>query len=43
MSIDVRIRIGLLLVSLAISALTALATAHGLNVGFLDGVGGTGH
>jgi hypothetical protein len=43
MSIDVRIRIGLLLVSLAISAFAALATTQGLYVGFLDGVGGTGH
>lgn len=43
MSIDVKIRIGLLLVSLAISALAAMATAHGLYVGFLDDIGGTTH
>lgn len=43
MSFDIKIRIGLLLVSLAISALAALATTHGLSVGFLDGIGGTGH
>ncbi|MDA4120328.1 MAG: hypothetical protein OK436_07045 [Thaumarchaeota archaeon] len=43
MSIDVKIRIGLLLVSLAISAFAALASTHGLYVGFLDDIGGTGH
>jgi hypothetical protein len=42
MSIDIKIRIGLLLVSLAISAFAALATTHGLYVGFLDGIGGSG-
>ena len=40
MSIDVKVRIGLLLASFAISALAALAAAHGV-AGFLDGIGGT--
>jgi hypothetical protein len=43
MSIDIKIRVGLLLASLAISAFAALASTHGLYVGFLDGIGGTGH
>lgn len=43
MSIDLKVRVGLLLVSLAVSAVAALAAAHGLYVGFLDGIGGTGH
>jgi len=43
MSIDVKIRVGVLLVSLAMSAVAALAAAHGLYLGFLDGIGGTGH
>lgn len=43
MGIDVKIRIGLLLVSLAISAFAALATTHGMYVGFLDEVGGGSH
>jgi len=43
MSIDLKIKIGLLLVSLAISAFAVLATAHGLSVGFLDEVGGGSH
>jgi len=43
MSIDVKVRIGLLLVSLAVSAFVALASAHGLAVGFLDEIGGGGH
>ena len=42
MSIDTRIRVGLLLVSLVISAFAALAMAHGLSVGFLDEIGGMG-
>lgn len=41
MSIDFKTRIGLLLVSAAISAFAVLATAHGLYVGFLDEIGGT--
>jgi hypothetical protein len=41
MTIDIKIRIGLLLVSLAISAVMALAAAHGLYVGALDEIGGT--
>jgi len=41
MSIDVKVRLGLLLVSLAISAFAGLAAAHGLSVGFLDEIGGT--
>ena len=40
MSIDVKIRIGLLLASLAVSAFAALAVTHGIAV-FLDGIGGT--
>jgi hypothetical protein len=40
MSIDVKIRIGMFLVSLAISAIAALAMAHGI-VGFLDEIGGS--
>jgi hypothetical protein len=43
MSIDLKIRIGLLLVSLAVSAFAVVAAAHGLYVGFLDEIGGTGH
>ncbi len=43
MSIDTKIRIGLLLVSVAVSAFVALAAAHGLAVGFLDEIGGTTH
>lgn len=43
MTIDVKIRVGLFLVSVAISAFAALATAHGLYPGFLgDPIGGTG-
>ena len=41
MTIDVKIRVGLFLVSVAISALAAFATVHGLYLGFLDGIGGT--
>jgi hypothetical protein len=43
MSIDIKIRVGLLLVSLAISAFAALASTHGLYIGFLDDIGGSGH
>jgi len=43
MSIDLKIRIGLLLVSTAIFGFAALASAHGLYVGFLDEIGGAGH
>ena len=39
MSTDTKIRIGLLLVSLAIPALAALAVAHGV-AGPLDPIGG---
>lgn len=39
MSIDVKIRMGLLIVSVAISAFAALAVAHGLYVGWLDAIG----
>ncbi len=42
MSVDLKIRLGLLAVSLAVSAIAALATAHGLYVGFLDEIGGGG-
>jgi hypothetical protein len=40
MTIDVKIRIGLFLVSAAISVIAALAAAHGLAIGFLDEIGG---
>jgi hypothetical protein len=43
MSTDSKIRIGLFLVSVAASAVAAVAAAHGLYVGFLDTIGGTGH
>ena len=39
MSIDTKIRIGLLVLSLGIAAIATLAAAHGLYVGFLDGNG----
>ena len=39
MSTDIKIRMSLLLVSLAISAFAALATAHGVYVGPLDVIG----
>ena len=42
LSIDVKIRLGLLLVSVAVSAIAAIAAAHGLYVGFLDEIGGGG-
>lgn len=42
MTIDAKIRIGLFLVAVAVSAITAVAAAHGLTVGFLDEIGGTG-
>ena len=41
MTIDVKIRVGLFLVSAAVTALVGLALAHGLYLGFLDGIGGT--
>jgi len=41
MNTDIKIRVGLLLASFAISALVAVAAAHGLYVGFLDEIGGT--
>ena len=39
MSIDVKIRLGMLIVSLAVSAFAALAATHGLYIGILDGLG----
>jgi len=42
MTIDSKIRIGLFLVSAAVSAIAAVAAAHGLYVGFLDEIGGAG-
>ena len=42
MTIDAKIRIGLLLVTATISVLAALASVHGLAIGFLDEIGGTG-
>jgi len=41
MSIDVKIRLGLLLVSAALAVLTALPASHGVFAGFLDEIGGT--
>ncbi len=41
MTIDERVRVGLLLGSLAVSAFAGLAAAHGMYLGFLDGIGGT--
>jgi hypothetical protein len=41
MSIDVKIRLGLLLVSAAVAVLAALPVTHGLLLGFLDEIGGT--
>jgi hypothetical protein len=43
MSIDTKIRIGLLLVSLGIAAFATLAAAHGLHLGVLDGDGSGPH
>jgi hypothetical protein len=43
MNFDDKMRIGLLLVSVALSAVVALAAAHGIFLGPLDGIGGTGH
>jgi hypothetical protein len=42
MTTDAKIRIGLFLVAVAVSAIAALAAAHGLAVGFLDEIGGMG-
>ena len=42
MSIDTKVRLGLLSVSLAIAAFAAVASAHGLAVGLLDEIGGMG-
>jgi hypothetical protein len=42
MTVDNKVRIGLFLVSAAVSVFTAVAATHGLSVGFLDGIGGTG-
>ena len=42
MTIDVKIRIGLLLAAAAVSAVAALGAAHGLAIGFLDEIGGMG-
>jgi len=42
MTIDVKIRVGLFLVTVAVSAIAALAAAHGLAIGFLDEIGGMG-
>lgn len=39
MTIDVKVRMGLLAVSLALSALGVLAAAHGVYIGPLDGTG----
>ncbi len=43
MDIDVKVRVGMLLVSLAVSGVAALVAAHGLYLGFLDEIGGTTH
>ncbi len=42
MTIDAKVRIGLFLVSVAVTAIAAVAAAHGLYVGFLDEIGGGG-
>ena len=43
MSIDTKIRIGLLVLSLGIAAVATLAAAHGLHLGVLDGDGNGPH
>lgn len=43
MTIDVKVRLGLLLASLAISALAGVAAAHGLYLGLLDATGPGSH
>jgi hypothetical protein len=43
MNLDDKVRIGFLLVSVALPAIAALAAMHGLFLGPLDGIGGTGH
>jgi hypothetical protein len=42
MTIDAKIRMGLFLVAVAVSAIVAVAAAHGLAIGFLDEIGGMG-
>ncbi len=39
MTTDLKIRLGLLAATLALSAFAAFATAHGFYVGLLDGTG----
>jgi hypothetical protein len=41
MTIDAKIRVGLFVASAAISVFAAVAMAHGLYLGLLDGIGGT--
>ena len=43
MNFDNKIQVGLLLASVALSGFAALAAAHGIFLGPLDGIGGTGH
>jgi len=43
MSIDTKVRIGLLLLSFGMAALATLAAAHGLHLGVLDGDGNGPH
>ena len=41
-TIDVKIRVGLFLVAVTVSAIVAVAAVHGLDIGFLDEIGGMG-
>lgn len=43
MDFDLKVRIGILSVSLALGAVAAVAAAHGIVLGPLDGIGGNGH
>ena len=42
MTIDGKIRVGLFLVAVAVSAIAAVTAAHGLAIEFLDEIGGMG-
>ena len=41
MTVDTKVRVGLFLVAVALPAFAAFASAHGLYLGPLDGIGGT--
>lgn len=43
MDIDQKVRIGFWIAAMALSGLAALAAAHGIFLGPLDGIGGNGH